>query len=360
MVWDGPGAILVHPLISAGEFLLGTAMLAVVAGSVARTVLVPRNRSSRLVRCALHVSLAGARVAARPGCRDGGRPKLVDLVGPVGLAGALLCWLVGLLAGFGLLSAAAGSARGSADPLVALLIPVTAVQDGAVAQAAALGFWLAATAVVIAFGAYLAVIIAAYGRRERLVRQLAAEAVRPPDAEDLIAAYLHSGSHGLDPLLAELNCWFNDIRTSHSAYPVLANLPRNGGLCWLEAMVIALDTAALVDAIAPSRAVPAARALLHSGTACLAELAGHQGVAVRKPVVSLHGREEYDFFDTVNRAVAAGLPAERDQQHAWAVFQDWRMAYAPHASAIAAHLLCYCPPPEPVDATDASRRSDVP
>src|SRR5689334_22746318 len=109
---DGPGAILVHPLIAAGEFLLGSALLAVVAGSVARTVLVPRDRSSGLVRRALRVSLAGARVAARPGCRDGGRPRLVDLVGPVGLAGALSCWLAGLLAGFGLLSAAAGGARG--------------------------------------------------------------------------------------------------------------------------------------------------------------------------------------------------------------------------------------------------------
>lgn len=350
-----------HPLIAAVgaavEFLLGTALITAVAGSVARTVLVPRDRSSRLVRGALRISLASARIAAKPGCRDGGKPRLIDLVGPAGMFAVLLAWLAGLLVGFGLLAAAAGSARGSANPLVALLLPVAAAQGGAIGQAAAIAFWLSAVAVLACFASHLGTVAAAYGRRERTVRRMATQAVRPPDAEDLIAAHLHGGAHTVDPLLLEWDRWFSDLRASHSAYPVLANLPRNGNLCWLEATVIALDTAALVDAIAPSRAVPAARALLRSGTACLAELADHLGVAVPKSQVSLQGREEYDFFDTVNRAVAAGLPAERDEHRAWAVFQDWRQAYAPHASAIAAHLLCYCPPPEPVD---VPRRSDVP
>jgi hypothetical protein len=346
----------VHPLIAAVELLVGSAMLAAVGGSLARTVLIPRDRSSRLVRGALRAALAAARLAARPGCRDGARPSLVDLVGPVGLLGVLLAWLTGLLAGFGLLAAAAGPARGSANPLVALLLPVAAGRGGAVAQAAALGFWLAAGAVVVVFGAHVGTLAAAYGRRERTVRRLAAQALRPPDAEDLLAAHLHAGGPGVDPLLTELGEWFSDIRASHSAYPVLANLPRNGELCWLEAMIIALDTAALVDAIAPSRALPSAHALLLSGTACLAELAERLGVLVPKPSVSLQGREEHDFIDTVNRAASAGLPPERDHQRAWAVFQGWRRAYAPHATAIAAHLLCFCPPSEPVD---ASRRSDV-
>ena len=79
-------------------------------------------------------------------------------------------------------------------------------------------------------------------------------------------------------------------------------------------------------------------------------------VNATQPLVSLQGREECDFPDTIKTALQAGLTAERDERAAWLAFQDWRQAYAPHASAIAAHLLCYCPPDETVE---ASGRSNV-
>ena len=343
-------------LISAAEFALGLIILGTVLASVARTVLIPRNRSSRLVRGALRVALTAARVAVRPRCRDGGRPRFVDLVGPIAMLAVLLGWLIALLAGFVLLAVSVGGVRADVDAIAGLFLRAGAAQGSRLGQAAAVASWAAAGAVIACFAGYLATVAAAHGRRERAVRRLASQAVRPPDVDDLLAAYLRDGARTIDPLLTEWDLWFSDIRTTHSAYPVLVNLPRNGDLCWLEAMVIALDTAALVDALAPRTALPHARALLRSGTACLGELASQLRVAVPAPLVSLQGREESDFPDTVKTALRAGLTAERDEQEAWLAFQGWRQAYAPHASAIAAHLLCYCPPTEKAE---ASGRSDV-
>jgi hypothetical protein len=344
----------VHLLIATGEFAFAVIILATVATSVARTILIPRNRSSRMMRCALRAALAAARVAVRPGRRDGGHPRLVDLVGPIAMLGVLLGWLVGLVSGSVLLAVSVGGVRPNADAIAGLFLRAGAEQGSRPGQAVAVGTWAAAGTVIACIAGYLSTVAAAYGRRERAVRRLASQAVRPPDAEDLLAAYLRDG--GIDPLLTEWDLWFSDIRTTHSAYPVLVTLPRNGDLCWLEAMVIALDTAALVDALAPSAAHPHAKALLRSGTACLGELATQLRVPVPAPLVSLQGREESDFPDTVNTALKTGLTAERTEQEAWLAFQDWRQAYAPHASAIAAHLLCYCPPHERVE---SSGRSNV-
>jgi len=347
----------VHQLIATTEFALGWVVLGTVIGSVARTVLVPRNRSSRLVHRTLRVTLATARVAVRPGRGESGRPRAVDMVGPIAMLAVLLGWLIGLVNGFVLLAVSTGGVRADPGAIIGLFLRTDIGRSNLLGQFVAVLTWATASVVVVCFAGYLVTVAAAYGRRERTVRRLASQAVRPPDAEDLLARYLRGGSgRHIDPLLTEWDEWFSDIRTTHSAYPVLVNLPRNGNLCWLEAMVIALDTAALVDAIAPSAAMPYARALLRSGTACLDELAGQLRVAVPAPPVSLHGREESDFPDTVKTAVQAGLAAERDEQAAWLAFQAWRQAYAPHASAIAAHLLCYCPPQE---TAGASGRSNV-
>jgi hypothetical protein len=346
----------VHQLIAGAELVLGLIILGAALTSVARTVVVPRNRSSRLMRFALRTTLAAARAVMRPGSCEGGRPRYVDLVGPLALAAVLLVWVAGLVSGFALVAVAVGGVRADVDAVAGLLLRTRPEQAGPLGAAVAVLAWGAVGATVACFAGYLATVCAAYGRRERSVRRIASQAASPPEAEDLLAVHLRDGSCTIGPLLAEWDRWFNDVRTTHSAYPVLVNLPRNSDLCWLEAMVIALDTAALVDALAPSAALPYARALLRSGTACLRELAGQLRVSVPAPLVSLQGREENDFPDTVNRALMAGLPAERAEQEAWRTFQDWRQAYAPHASAIAVHLLCYCPPHETVD---ASGRSNV-
>jgi hypothetical protein len=341
-------------LISAAEFVLGLVILATVVASVARTALVPGGRSSRMVRGSLRLALGTGRLAVRIGGCERVRPRAADMIGPAALLVVLLGWLFGLLNGFVLLAVSVGGVRTNVDALAGQFLRTGPEQASRLGQAVVVGSWAAMGTAIACFAGYLSTIAAAYGRRERGVRRLASQAVRPPDAESMLAGYLRAGPRGIDPLLAEWDRWFSDVRTTHSAYPVLITLPASGSLCWLQAMVIALDTAALVDALMPTTASPAARGLLRSGTACLHELADRLRVPVRTPVVSLQGREESDFPDTVKTALRAGLTVERDEQHAWRAFQSWRQAYAPHASAIAAHLLCYCPPAETATAAGRS------
>ena len=80
------------------------------------------------------------------------------------------------------------------------------------------------------------------------------------------------------------------------------------------------------------------RVLLAAGPDCIQRLAGQLGIRLAVPVVSLHGREERAFSDTVRCAVAAGLPVERDGEKSWLAFQDSCTRYAPHADAICSYL----------------------
>jgi len=331
-------------LIGPIELLFAAVVLGGLATSLARTVVVPRDRSSRLMRAALRTALTGARSLPPPRLSRSQRPALLDLVLPISLFVTLAGWLAGLAAGFVLLGLAVGVPADAGDLAGMLLLEQRARIDMA-GRAVGLAAWASAGLVIALWAAYLPVVAAAYGRRERLVRRLSSQALLPPDAENLLIAYV-PGGFGLsfNGLLAEWDAWFNDVRTSHSAYPALVAAPPAGRLCWLKAMVIMLDAAAVVDAIAPTRAVPYARALLQSGTACLSELAEQIRVTVPAMEVSLQGREEYDFPMTVERALKAGLPAERDPHRAREVFQSWRRRYAPHVSAIATYLRYDHPP----------------
>jgi hypothetical protein len=326
------------------ELLFGAVLLAGVGTSVSRTVLVPRDRSSWLMRGALRVVLASGRSLLRRPLGRRQRPALLDLVLPVTLFVTLAGWLLGLVAGFFLLSLAAG-VPADADGLAGTFLFEQGAGTDSVGRVVGLAAWGTAGLVIALWAACLPAIASAYGRRERLVRRLSSQALLPPDAENLLAAYVPDESGlSFNSLLAEWDAWFNDVRTTHAAYPALVAAPPTGKLCWLKAMVIMLDTAAVVEAVAPTRAVPYARALLQSGTACLSELVGQVRVVVPPMEVSLHGREEYCFPVTVERALQAGLPAERDSHRAREAFQSWRRRYAPHASAIAAYLKYESPP----------------
>jgi hypothetical protein len=55
--------------------------------------------------------------------------------------------------------------------------------------------------------------------------------------------------------------------------------------------------------------------------------------------ISLHGREERPFGDTMRLATDSGLPAERDLTWARTAFQEIRVRYAPYAVLISSRLL---------------------
>ncbi|MEV4082436.1 hypothetical protein AB0J43_19400 [Nonomuraea fuscirosea] len=288
----------------------GVALVAAVWLSVMLTVFTPRGKPTRLVRGTLRV-VASPLLAISGRLPPAAREPLLDLCGPLAVFAVAAIWLGVSHAGFALM---AGTPLREAESSSRLLL-------------------------LAAITAYLVRFMHAYGRRERLVARLGGSVCNPRDADNLLAVYLRTGSRDhLDSLFAEWTGWMTEVESSHRAHPALTFRRPAGDLDWLKAAVIVLDVAALTEAIAPNWAPAHTRALLATGTRCVRRLA--DGLCIRLPpiVVSLQGREERNFSDTLRVAMEAGLPDERDPQEAWTVFQGLRTAYAPHAYAIETRL----------------------
>ncbi|CAM3307114.1 hypothetical protein KIPE111705_01030 [Kibdelosporangium persicum] len=313
----------------------GVLVLVVVWSSVLRTVLIPRRTSSRMARWTVRIAAAGGTAIARRLPRRACE-AVMDFCAPVSLMLMMIGWLVGLGVGFSLLAVAAGVAFDS-DAIIRFFELKLEGAAGALAV-------FAAVSVIVMIAIFLAHVVRfvdAYSRRERLVVRLAAQASQVPDGDKVLADYLRSGSRdNLDNHFAEWAAWLSDIHNSHANYPGLVYHRSAGELWWPQAALIVMDAAALVDAVAPKWAPPHTRVLLDSGTACLQQLAARMGIVIPEMTVSLHGREECSFGDTVQLTTAAGLPGERDPYRAWAAFQDTRVRYAPYAVMIESRLLC--------------------
>ncbi|NUR83937.1 MAG: hypothetical protein HOY71_07605 [Nonomuraea sp.] len=278
--------------------------------SMLLTVFTPRGRPSRLIRGTLR-AYASVIVAFAGRLPRRLREPLLDLNAPLTIFTVSAIWLGLGRAGFALL-------------------------DGTPLREAE---WVLLPLLTVAIAVYLLRFMDAYGRRERLVARLAGSVCKPRDADGLLAAFLRTGTRDhLDTLFSEWTGWMTEVEASHVAHPTLTFRRPSGELDWLKAAVTVLDVAALTEALAPSWAPAHTRALLDSGTRCLQRLAEELCIRLPPITVSLQGREERNFSDTVRLAYEAGLVAERDPHAAWQVFQQLRTGYAPHAYAIESRL----------------------
>lgn len=320
-------------MIEVIALLAGTVLTVATWLSVVRTVLIPRQHSSRLMRAVVSCArLTGSAVARRLPPSAGER--VMDLCAPLALYLVVVCWLAATLAGFALLAPAlAGVPLTMVDLSRFLLLR----DDDLLAVAA----WLSVVLVLLAFGLNLLRITAAYSRRELVVARMSVRAASATEAERVLAEHVRLGSRDhLDQLFAQWSEWLTDIRATHTGYPALTIYRPATDLCWLDAAVLVLDAAALTEAVAPRWAPPSTRSVLEAGSVCFPVLAKQVGVCMPRPVVSLEGREECGFEQTVKVVVDAGLPQEREHREAWSVFQHWRTRYAPYASAMSTRL-CY-------------------
>jgi hypothetical protein len=308
-------------------------VLVVLSWSSVLSTVFATGRPSRAAAWSVRLVAAGCAVLARwsPKAR---RERLRAAAGPLALFAGFGFWTLAAVTGFVLIGVGVGAVTG-ADGVVRL---VSLRLDG---EAALLGplVWLSTALLVAVFAVHLMRVTAAIARRERLVVRLSAHATRSDDAEWLIAAHVSTGSRReLDAWFAEWANWLADVRATHTAQPALVHIRSADPLCWLEAVVIVLDTAALLEAVAPGWSPPHARVVLDAGEDAFCEIADDLGVALPRPAVSLHGREQRGFAETLRLITDTGLPVERDQQSAWVVVQAERTRYAPHIAAAAAHL----------------------
>jgi hypothetical protein len=312
----------------------GGALLAACWLSVARAVFTQGQVPPRAARWSIRLT-AGVLTPVAARLAPARRERLLALCAPLALFLMFAAWFTSSTTGFVLLAVAADAIRPATEDIGAML----AFELGGPARLYAVAAAVSGALLVGVFAVYLLRIAAVHGRREALVARLSAHATVPADAERVVATYVRSDSRAqLDTWYREWAAWFADVRCTHVGHPSLVYFRSSGPLSWLEAAVIALDAAALVEATAPDWAPPNTHVLLESGASCLQGIAAGMGIAVPRSVVSLHGREQCGFADTIETTLFAGLPVARTQRMAWEVFQQERTRYAPYAAAVAARL----------------------
>lgn len=322
-------------LVEVAALLAGVLLAVVTWLSVLRTVFVPGRCSSRTMRVAVRcMRTLGSAVGCRLPHALGER--WMELCAPLALCLAGTSWLVATLAGFALSAPALAGVPFTPDGLARFLLLRTGSTTGDLLGVAA---WGAVLLELSAFFSHVFRVVSAYGRRELVVARMSPRAVRPTDAERLLAE-LGPSRDQLDRFFTRWAEWLADLRTTHTGCPVLTIYRPATEACWLDAAVLVLDAAALTEAVTADWAPPSTRAVLEAGSACLPTLAEQVGVSMSRPTVSLEGREECCFEHTVSFVTDAGLPPGRDHHAAWPVFQNWRTRYAPYAMAMRVRL-CY-------------------
>ncbi|MFG2052030.1 hypothetical protein ACGFIW_31945 [Micromonospora sp. NPDC048935] len=306
----------------------GAGLLILVWLSVVRTVFVPQRGSSRAARWTVQVLFAvSVSVAHRLPLPL--RRLLLDVYAPASLFVVVIAWVLGVEVGFVLLARAAGLVV-NLDDLTRFL---TLRLDGAavVWQLGALG---SVALVAGAFLAHLVRFLIAYDRRERMLSGLLVDPSLLADPDHLLTDLRLAQRHRVDDYFADWDRWLAETCHAHLSCPALAHSRSAGSLSWLQAAVIVLDSAALLEAVAPTVAPSGGRALLRNGSAWLQQMAEQMGVVIHTAPVSLQGREERAFDETVGVAISVGLTEERDRHQTWTRFQQLRGRYAPYAAAI--------------------------
>lgn len=312
---------------------VGAALVLITWLSVIRTVYAPRQRSSVAARTTVQIVAAVVLRAARL-ARPDARERLMDFCAPVSLLLMGAVWGAAFIAGFALL--AYGTAGIPFSGLSLERFVTLSSGAGVLAAVATVSCLL----LLASFTAHVVDIMAAYGRRDRPVEQLAARVTQTPDAELVLTDYLQTGSRDhLDTMFADWSAWLADVQSTHLSFPSMPYLRPVGSLCWAKAALIVLDCAAITEAVAPHWAPPNTRPLLDIGGKCLPRLAMELGEQKTRSPISFHGREARDFRETFRTVVKAGLPSECDEETAERAFLDIRLEYAPYVISIAERLL---------------------
>ncbi len=325
------------------SFVLGLVVVLGTAGSLIRTLVLPRALSSRLsvfvTRRLVYANVVRLSHRFEPyEVKD----KILAFGAPLGLLALLVTWLLFFFVGFALiLWPLTGTTFGQAlrESGSSMLTLGFAGQDRA--GPTIVYFFAAATGlIVVALQiAYLPTLYQAFNKRETLVTMLQSRAGAPAWGPEILGrAHMVGLTEELRPLFSEWERWTAEVMESHTTYTVLIWFRSPHPLrSWVLALLAVLDSAALYLALAPSSAPGEARLCLRMGFTCLRNIADVLHIPYDPdPFPDDPTDLTYEQFKGgVNRLEEIGFPMERTPEDAWPHFQGWRINYERIAYALA-------------------------
>ena len=322
-------------VVRAAAFVLGLGTVLATAASLVRALVLPRGLTSNLsVFVGRAVTRGFLLQLAKPFKEYEAKDRILALSAPISLLGVLVTWMGLFLLGYALMlwsvveASFPAALREAGSSMLTL-----GFQASPTARAAAIDFLAAATGlIVIALEiAYLPVLYGAFNRREMLVTMLQSRAGSPAWGPEILARHqLVNIVDSLPGFYDEWERWAADVAETHSNYPILVWFRSPHPLrSWVVGLLAVLDSAALYEALSPTRAPSEARLCLRMGFTCLRDIAA----AVRIPFdpdpfpddpLEL-GFEE--FKEGIRRLEEVGFPMERSPDDAWPHFKGWRVNY---------------------------------
>ena len=323
-------------------FAAGVVVLLYNAGSVVRTLIVPRGLSSRLSRM-VEVSTRKFFLSIANRFESYERKdRVLVLQGPMSLLILLFLWIAIFVLGYGLVMW--GLTEGTFGQAIteagsSFFTLGFAASPGA--GPTAVHFIAAASGlVVVALQiAYLPTLYAAFNRRETLVTMLQSRAGSPAWGAEILARHHLVGLlDNLPGLYLEWEQWSADVAESHTNYPILINFRSPHPLrSWVGGLLAVLDSAALYLSLCPSRAPTEARLCIRMGFNCLRDVAASIGVPFDPdpfPDDPIQLTFE-DFEGAIHRLHEGGFETELSAEEAWVQFRGWRVNYEAVAYSIA-------------------------
>jgi hypothetical protein len=310
--------------------------------SVVSTLIVPRDTPSRVAAFVSRFFIPAYRRASKMFRTYERQDDFLAFQAPFFLVVLLLTWLALLIVGFSLLLWAVtsmsfkGALREAGSSMFTLGFATTPTAGATVIDLLAAAFGLGVVALLIG---YLPVLYGAFNRRERTVAMLESRAGAPAWGPEIL--WRHERIGILDSLPAfyeHWEAWCADVAETHSTYPILLFFRSPDYLrSWLTGLIAVMDSAALYNALCPTRAPSEARLCLRMGFVCLRTLADALAIPYDPdPSPETEIRLTYDdYMRGVQRLVEIEFPMERTAEEAWLHFRGWRVNYEEVALALA-------------------------
>jgi hypothetical protein len=325
------------------SFAGGLAIVVGTSGSVLRTLMVPRARTSRLsVLVGRRIVATFFRFLASLFKDYETKDQILALSAPMALLVTLLAWIAMFLVGYGLmlwpLSGVSfpDALRESGSSMLTLGIFSTPGIGTTVINYMAAVTGLVVVALQIG---YLPTLYSAFNRRETLVTLLQSRAGAPAWGPELLArAQLVYLMDSLRELYADWEHWAADVAESHSNYPVLIWFRSPHALrSWVVALLAVMDSAALYQSLAPSAAPAEARLVIRMGFTCLRNIADVMSIPYDPdPFPDDPIELSFDeYMQGIQRIEGIGFEMERSPEEAWPHFRGWRVNYEATAYAVA-------------------------